>query len=144
LTTTAGEKTFHRRFLLSGRPTVFYRSEQNQRRDAGQVGVCEAGKARAIMKATEKGAVISAVHADGHARIPMMSELNNGERLAVTPGMKVGVKIAAFGLDGGFICVNNRHGKAGVILSNVGVGGTVIVQDPQGNIIDHRPGLPEE
>ena len=110
----------------------------------GQVGVCEAGQPRAVMKATDVGAAISAVHDDGHARITMIGTPNNGELLAVTPDMKVGVKIAADGLDGGFITVNNRHGKAGVILSNVGFGGTVMVNDAYGKITGTLPALPEE
>jgi len=107
----------------------------------GQVGVLEAGKARAVMKATEKGAAISAVHDDGHARITMVSELENGHLLAVTPDMKVGVKIAADGLDGGLVTVNNRHGKPGVVLSNFGFGGTVVVNDFKGQRMDSLPNL---
>ena len=110
----------------------------------GQVGVCEAGKARAVMKATDTGAAISAVHDDGHARITMVSQLENGHLMAVTPDMKVGVKIAADGLDGGVITVNNRNGKPGVILSNIGIGGAVVVQDPHGNIIGQLPSAETE
>ena len=110
----------------------------------GQVGVCEAGKPRAVMKATELGGIVSAVHDDGHARITMASTVDNGELLALTPDMKVGVKVAADGLDGGFITVNNRHGNAGVILSNIGIGGTVMVNDPHGKITGTLPLLPEE
>jgi len=110
----------------------------------GQVGVCEAGKARAVMKATELGGVISAVHDDGHARVTMVSQLDNGEILAVTPDMKVGVKIAANGMDGGFITVNRANGKAGVILSNTPLGGTVIVQDQHAKITGHLPMIPED
>jgi hypothetical protein len=110
----------------------------------GQVGVCEAGKPRAVMKATEQGAAISVVHDDGHARITMVSELDNGHLMAVTPDMKVGVKIAANGLDGGLVTVNRANGKAGVILSNTPVGGTVVVQDQHGKITGHLPTAPEE
>jgi hypothetical protein len=110
----------------------------------GQVGVCEAGKPRAVMKATDKGAAISVVHDDGHARVTMVSELNNGEILAVTPDMKIGVKIAANAMDGGLITVNRANGKAGVILSNTPVGGTVIVQDKLGKITGHLPMALEE
>ena len=109
----------------------------------GQVGVCESGKARAIMKATELGGVLSAVHDDGHARITMASSENNGELCAVTPDMKIGVKIAANGIDGGFITVNRANGHAGVILSNTPVGGTVIVQDQHANITGHLPMIPD-
>jgi hypothetical protein len=109
----------------------------------GQVGVCSAGKPRAVMKATDQGAAISAVHDDGHARITMVSTESNGELLAVTPDMQVGVKIAANGLDGGLITVNRANGKAGVILSNTAVGGTVIVQDQHANITGHLPVVPE-
>ena len=105
----------------------------------GQMGVCEAGKARAVMKATEHGGVVSAVHDDGHARITMASTESNGELLAVTPDMKIGVKIAANGLDGGFITINRANGKAGVILSNTPLGGTVIVQDQHANITGSLP-----
>ncbi len=107
--------------------------------DCGQVGVCQAGKARAIMKATANGGAISAVHDDGHPRITMVSTENNGELFAVTPDMKVGVKIAADGIDGGFITVNRANGQAGIILSNTPVGGTVIVNDQQGTITGHLP-----
>ena len=110
----------------------------------GQVGVCEAGQPRAIMKATNIGAAISVVHDDGHARITMVGTPNNGELLAVTPDMKIGVKIAANGLDGGLITVNRANGKAGVILSNTAIGGTVMVQDQHGNITGHLPMVPEE
>ena len=109
----------------------------------GQIGVCADGKPRAVMKATEPGAAISVVHDDGHARVTMVSELNNGEILAVTPDMKIGVKIAANGLDGGLITVNRANGKAGVILSNTPLGGTVIVQDQHANITGHLPMLPD-
>ena len=112
--------------------------------ERGQVGVCEAGKARAIMKATETGAAISAVHDDGHARITLVSTLDNGELLAVTPDMKVGVKIAADGMDGGFITVNNRNGKAGVVLSNIGIGGAVVVNDHTGQMVASLPSTEEE
>lgn len=110
----------------------------------GQVGVCEAGKARAIMKATEQGGAVSAVHDDGHSRITMVSSEANGELFAVTPDMKVGVKIAADGIDGGYITINRANGKAGVILSNTPVGGTVIVQDHAGKITGYLPVIPEE
>lgn len=110
----------------------------------GQIGVCAAGKARAIMKATEQGGVVSAVHDDGHARITMVSTESNGELFAVTPDMKIGVKIAADGLDGGFITVNRANGKAGVILSNTPLGGTVMVNDHAGNITGTLPILPPE
>jgi hypothetical protein len=110
----------------------------------GQVGVCEAGQPRAVMKATNVGAAISIVHDDGHARITMVGTPNNGELFAVTPDMKIGVKIAADGMDGGFITVNRANGKAGVILSNTAVGGTVIVQDQHGKITGHLPMIPEE
>jgi len=110
----------------------------------GQVGVCEAGQPRAIMKATNVGAAISVVHDDGHARITMIGTPNNGELFAITPDMKIGVKIAADGMDGGFITVNRANGKAGVILSNTAVGGTVMVQDQHGKITGHLPMIPEE
>ena len=110
----------------------------------GQVGVCEAGRPRAIMQATPTGAAISAVHDDGHSRITLISSVNNGELLAVTPDMKVGVKIAADGLDGGYITVNRANGKAGVILSNTPIGGAVIVQDHGGHVTGHLPALPAE
>jgi len=110
----------------------------------GQIGVCEAGKARAVMKATEKGAAISAVHDDGHARITLVSSQNNGEMFAVTPDMKIGVKIAADAIDGGLITVNRANGKAGVIISNTPIGGTVVVQDHSGKITGHLPTGQEE
>jgi len=109
----------------------------------GQVGVCEAGKARAVMKATELGAAISAVHDDGHSRITMVSTVDNGELLAVTPDMKIGVKVAANGIDGGFITVNRANGQAGVILSNTAIGGTVMVNDHAGQITATLPSLEE-
>jgi hypothetical protein len=112
--------------------------------DRGQVGVCEAGKPRAVMKATDKGAAISVVHDDGHARVTMVSEQDNGHLMAVTPDMQVGVKILANGMDGGLITVNRANGKAGVILSNTPVGGTVIVQDKHGGITGHLPMVPED
>ncbi len=105
----------------------------------GQVGVCEAGKARAVMKATEPGAAISVVHDDGHARITMVGTPNNGELFAITPDMKIGVKIAADAIDGGLITVNRANGRAGVIISNTPVGGTVMVQDQHGKITGHLP-----
>jgi hypothetical protein len=110
----------------------------------GQVGVCEAGQPRAVMKATELGGIISAVHNDGHARITLASTVNNGELLAVTPDMKIGVKIAADSLDGGLITINRANGNAGVILSNTAIGGTVIVQDQHGKITGHLPAIPED
>ena len=110
----------------------------------GQVGVCEAGKSRAVMKATQDGAAISAVHDDGCARITLVSSQNNGELLAVTPDMKIGVKIAADALDGGLITVNRANGKAGVIFSNTALGGTVMVQDQHGKITGHLPAGSEE
>ena len=72
------------------------------------------------------------------------STATNGELFAVTPDMKIGVKIAADGLDGGFITVNRANGKAGVILSNTAIGGTVIVQDQHAKITDHLPMIAEE
>lgn len=110
----------------------------------GQVGVCESGKARAVMKATELGGVLSAVHDDGHPRITMNSTESNGELCAVTPDMKIGVRIAADGMDGGYITINRANGNAGVILSNTPLGGTVIVLDQQNNITGHLPMIPEE
>jgi hypothetical protein len=109
----------------------------------GQVGVCAAGKPRAVMKSTEKGAAISVVHDDGHARVTMVSELDNGHLMAVTPDMQVGVKILANGLDGGLITVNRANGRPGVMLSNTAIGGAVIVQDHAGNITGHLPMIPD-
>jgi hypothetical protein len=43
------------------------------------------------------------------ARITMVSQLENGYLMVVTPDMKVWVKIAADGLDGGVIPVNNQN-----------------------------------
>lgn len=105
----------------------------------GLVGVCHAGKARAVMKSVNDTGCISAVHDDGHARITMLGSPSNGELLAVTPDMKVGVKIQSDALDGGLITVNRANGKAGIIISNTPIGGTVIVNDPQGNISGTLP-----
>jgi len=110
----------------------------------GQVGVCEAGKPRAVMKATELGGIVSAVHDDGHARITMASTVDNGELLALTPDMKVGVKVAANSLDGGLITVNGQHGHAGVIISHVPIGGLVVVNDSHGKIAASLSPIPEE
>jgi hypothetical protein len=74
----------------------------------------------------------------------MVSELDNGHLMAVTPDMQVGVKILANGMDGGLITVNRANGKAGVILSNTPVGGTVVVQDKLGTITGHLPMVAED
>jgi hypothetical protein len=108
--------------------------------ERGQIGVCEAGKPRAVMQArTTGGGGISVVHDDGHPRVAITSEPASGDILVVTPDMKTGVKISSDGLDGGFITVNRANGKAGIILSNVVTGGVVIVNDPQGKIMASLP-----
>lgn len=109
--------------------------------ERGEIGVCEAGKPRAIMKATETGGCISAVHDDGLTRITMVSSEASGDLMTVTPDMKVGVKISSNGLDGGYIAVNRANGVAGVILSNTVIGGVVMVQDHQGNITGALPSI---
>jgi hypothetical protein len=108
--------------------------------ERGQVGVCEAGKPRAIMQARATGGGgISVVHDDGHPRVAITSEEASGDLLMVTPDMQVGVKLSSNGQDGGFITVNRANGKAGVILSNIATGGAVIVNDPRGQVMASLP-----
>lgn len=114
--------------------------------ERGQVGVCEAGKPRAVMQARDTGGGLSVVHDDGHARVAITSEVASGNVLLVTPDMQVAVKLSSNGLDGGFITVNRANGKAGVILSNIATGGVVIVNDSRGQIMASLPSpndLPE-
>ena len=77
------------------------------------MGVCEAGQPRAVMKAADVGAAISVVHDDGHARITMVGTPNNGELFAVTPDMKIGVKIAADGMDSRYVASTARTARPG-------------------------------
>lgn len=107
----------------------------------GQVGVCAAGRPRAVMKSTETGGAISAVHDDGHPRITVISTEENGELLAVSQDMKVGVKISANGPDGGFISVNHQNGKAGVIIGTTALCGAVLVNDKEGKMIKALPSV---
>jgi len=74
----------------------------------------------------------------------MASTVDNGELLALTPDMKVGVKIAANSLDGGLITVNGQHGHAGVIISHVPIGGLVVVNDSHGKIAASLSPIAEE
>lgn len=106
----------------------------------GVMGVCEAGKPRAGMRATEFGGAVSAVYDDGHSRITMVSTEDNGELLAISQDMKTGVKISANGPDGGFLTVNHQNGKAGVILATTALSGGIILNDPQGNVVAMLPG----
>jgi len=108
--------------------------------ERGQLGVCEAGKPRAGMRAAPFGGAVSAVHDDGHSRITMISTEDNGELLAVSQDMKPGVKISANGPDGGFITVNHQNGTAGVILGTTAQSGGIILNDPQGNVVATLPG----
>lgn len=105
----------------------------------GVMGVCEAGKPRAGMKAIATGGAISAVHDDGHPRITLASTEDNGELLAISQDLKVGVKISANGLNGGYLTVNHQNGKAGVILGTTPLSGGVMLNDPQGNIVATLP-----
>jgi hypothetical protein len=109
--------------------------------ERGQVGVCEAGKPRAVMQARSDGSGggVSVVHDDGHARVAIISEENSGDVLLVTPDMQVGVKLSSNGMDGGLITVNRANGKAGVILSNIATGGAVIINNPQGKVLAALP-----
>jgi hypothetical protein len=109
----------------------------------GVVGVCEGGKPRAVMKATEIGSAISVVHDGGLTRMTMVGTPENGELLGITQDMKAGVKVSADGQNGGYITVNNALGKAGIILSNVDMCGAIIVNDKAGNIIATLPSIPE-
>lgn len=109
----------------------------------GIMGVCEAGKPRAVMKATELGSAISTVHDDGLTRMTMIGTESNGELIGVTQDMKAGVKISADGQNGGYITVNDARGKAGVILSNIEMCGAIIINDAAGNIIASLPEVPE-
>jgi hypothetical protein len=109
----------------------------------GVVGVCEGGKPRAVMKATEIGSAISVVHDGGLTRMTMIGTETNGELIGITQDMKAGVKISADGQNGGYITVNNAVGKAGVILSNIDMCGAVIVNDKAGNLIASLPSVPE-
>jgi hypothetical protein len=109
--------------------------------ERGQVGVCAAGKPRAVVQARPTGGGLSVVHDDGHARVAIVSEVASGEILVVTPDMKPGVKISSNGLDGGYITVNRANGHAGVILSNIATGGAVIINDTHGKIIASLPSI---
>lgn len=109
----------------------------------GQVGILEAGKPRALMKATDQGGVVSVVHDDGQVRALMLSsEHGGGEFLAVTPDMKTGVKITAGGPQGGVISVNRPNGKPGVLLACTNASGAVIVNDAQGQMLASLPSAP--
>lgn len=108
--------------------------------ERGQVGVCEAGKPRAVMQARDTGGGgVSVVHDDGHARVTMTSEVNSGDLMVVTPDMQVGVKISSNGQEGGFLTVNRSNGKPGVVLSNIATGGAVIVNNARGKRIASLP-----
>jgi hypothetical protein len=108
--------------------------------ERGQIGVCEAGKPRAVMQANDLGGGgISVVHDDGHPRVAITSAVDSGDLLMVTPDMQVGVKLSSNGQDGGFITVNRANGKPGVILSNIPTGGAVIIKDPLGQIMASLP-----
>ncbi len=111
--------------------------------ERGQMGVCEAGKPRAVMQATHFGGAISVVHDDGHPRVTIASRVDSGDLLMVTPDMQVGVKIASTGLEGGFITVNRANGKAGIILSNIEPSGAIIVNDKRGRRIASLPSAEE-
>ena len=120
-----------------GRLGVMLRVQGDEER--GQVGVCEAGKPRAVMQARDTGGGVSVVHDDGHARVTMTSEVASGDLMVVTPDMKVGVKISSNGQEGGFITVNRSNGRPGIILSNIATGGAVIVNNAHGKRIASLP-----
>jgi hypothetical protein len=109
----------------------------------GQVGVLEAGKPRAVMKATDQGGVVSVVHDDGQVRALMLSrEHDGGEFMAVTPDMKTGVKISAGAPQGGMVSVNRSNGKPGVLLACTDQSGAVIVNNAKGDMLASLPSVP--
>lgn len=107
----------------------------------GQVAVFEAGNPRAVMKATDQGGVVSVVHDDGQARAAMLSsEHDGGEFMAVTPDMKMGVKISAGAPHGGMVSVNRPNGRPGVVLACTEDFGAVMVNNAKGKLIASLPG----
>ena len=106
----------------------------------GQVVVYEAGKPRALMKASKEGGIVGVVHDDGHSRAFMISsQTEGGEIMTVTPDMKAGVKISAASPHGGFIAVNRTNGKAGVLIACTPLSGAVVVNDAKGKLLASLP-----
>lgn len=106
----------------------------------GQVGVLDAGKPRAVMKATDHGGVVSVVHDDGQVRALMLSrEHQGGEFIAVTPDMKTGVRISAGAPQGGVVSVNRPNGKPGALLACTEESGAVIVNNAKGKLLASLP-----
>ena len=110
----------------------------------GQMGVMEAGKPRAVLKATPTGGAVSVLHDDNHPRLMMHADGESGELIAVNQDLKTTVKITSDGLTGGMLTVHGSHGRALVALSGSDPVGIVMVKDAKGNIVDHLPRLPRE
>jgi hypothetical protein len=109
----------------------------------GQMGVLEAGKPRAVMKASSTGASVSVLNDSNQARIFLHADAERGELIAVNADMKTSVKISSDGLSGGVLSVHGENAKPLVILSGAKVGGLVIVNNPAGKPVASLPSVPE-
>ena len=110
----------------------------------GQMGVFEAGKPRAVMKASATGASVGVLNDNNHARIFMHADAERGELIAVNADMKTSVKISSDGLSGGMLTVHGENGKALVALTGSKVGGLVMVNNPRGKLVASLPAVREE
>ena len=107
----------------------------------GQVAVMEAGKPRAVLKASETGGAVSVLHDDNHPRALLHATAESGEFIAVNQDLKTSVKISSDGLDGGLVTVHGSNGRPLVALSGGKVGGLVLVNDTKGKVRASLPPL---
>jgi hypothetical protein len=105
----------------------------------GQVGVFEAGKPRAVMKASATGASVGVLNDGNHPRMFLHADAERGELIAVNADMKTSVKISSDGLSGGLLTVHGSNGKALVALSGAKLGGVVMVNNPRGKLVASLP-----
>ena len=64
-----------------------------------------------------------------------------GEITALTPDMKVGVKLTSGAAQGGFIAVNRPNEKPAVAVFATDAGGVVWANDAKGKLVARLPGV---
>jgi putative hemolysin len=102
--------------------------------DRGEVAVYEAGKPRAIMKASDLGSAVSVVHDDGQPRAMLFAVAGYGEVMATRTGSDALAKLSCESTNGGQVIVDGNDGKHAVVLTASPEGGAAMVMCKGGGV----------
>jgi len=111
----------------------------------GEVGVFDANKPRAAMKAGEDGSAgVAVMHDGGFPRALLRTDGRCGEFIATNQDLITAVSIASDSELGAALIVHDTAGRPAASLCSTRTGGVVLVNDSHGNILGSLPAKREQ